>query len=293
MTGTIQGALGHARRSGLDAELVQSVPTRDAEGAQVRDGAGNLFFVKSASLSAEPSAGWGQAPAEGIIRESQVLRELEQPTDGLLVASGVDEEIAWIATRWLDGSSLRDWARSRTGQLDRRSFKEIAEAAAEALGQIHEAGYLHCDVQPAHLILTPSGIHLIDFELSRPKSDRDTPYNGALIHYCAPEVAKGMKERSSNIEVDELTDIYALGASLVMAATRHVPIDYGTEEQMSLPMDQKLDSIAQGRRFTFEKARIEAWPEMEQVLSWAMNPRRDERCRSVPDLVRVLHSVDT
>lgn len=288
MTGTSQIALEAARRLGLELEPLRSIKTRGSDGAQVRDGSGDLYFLKSAALDAPAPAGWGAIPSDGILQESGVLRDLGAAAENLLVDSGVDDGIAWLVTRWFDGPSLRNWAQTEKGSLDRPKLHASAVGAAESLSRVHDAGYLHCDVQPAHLILTTSGVRLIDFELSRRKDDRSTPYSGALIHYCAPEVAQGMKERSTEIHVDELTDVYALGASLLMAATRHVPIDYGTEEQLKLPMDQKLDCIIEGRRFTLAQADVEKWPEFEGILGWAMSPERDKRCPSAGEFVHAL-----
>ena len=89
----------------------------------------------------------------------------------------------------------------------------IAEDAAAALAHIHAAGLLHCDVKPANLVVDGSGrATLVDLGLSTTAGQgaaRGTPI------YMAPEALGGAPDRRS--------DLYALGATLLHAASGRQP----------------------------------------------------------------------
>jgi len=85
---------------------------------------------------------------------------------------------------------------------------------AMALYAMHSVGWLHCDVKPQHLIVTPKReIKLIDFGQCRRPRDGKVKLQGTP-DYMAPEQLKGET-------VDERTDIYGLGATFYWALTGH------------------------------------------------------------------------
>jgi serine/threonine-protein kinase len=84
--------------------------------------------------------------------------------------------------------------------------------AAEALCALHEAGWLHADVKPANIHVSPSGhATLIDLglalQLNSDECARGAPLRGTLI-YTAPEMI------SSAVPVDGRSDTYSLGITL-------------------------------------------------------------------------------
>ena len=89
----------------------------------------------------------------------------------------------------------------------------VAEDAAAALAHIHAAGLLHCDVKPANLLVDGGGrATLVDLGLAAASGGgaaRGTPI------YMAPEALAGAPDRRS--------DIYALGATLLHAASGVAP----------------------------------------------------------------------
>ncbi len=89
----------------------------------------------------------------------------------------------------------------------------IAEDAAAGLAHIHAAGLLHCDVKPANLLVDAAGrATLVDLGLAAAAESgaaRGTPI------YMAPEALGGAPDRRS--------DLYALGATLLHAASGRPP----------------------------------------------------------------------
>lgn len=167
-------------------------------------------------------------------REAHILRSLGADD----VHDGQWAEGTWSIQPWHGGLSLHDkWAECRRPGRATPPDRPDAVAAATALADLHRTGWVHGDVQPAHLILDATGATLIDLGLARggyvpPRWD--FPYRGCLVHYEAPEIARSVLAHGTARPTRE-SDVYALGASLLISATgwRHVayPDDAPREEQ--------------------------------------------------------------
>jgi serine/threonine protein kinase len=128
---------------------------------------------------------------------------------------------------------------------------------AEALEHAHRSGYLHCDVKPSNVLLTPDGEPLmLDFNLARVRS-ADEGRRGGTLPFMAPEqlrlVADGTPaavapfgrgsgvleslllgddfcggiERPVGERIDERTDVFGLAATLYHALANAAPFDAG------------------------------------------------------------------
>ena len=88
----------------------------------------------------------------------------------------------------------------------------------DALGYVHEQGYVHSDFKPHNVIVSPKGeaVKLFDFGLACPKGTSRERIQGT-IDFIAPEQAgRGY--------VDNLTDIYCFGATMYYLFTgRNIP----------------------------------------------------------------------
>jgi serine/threonine-protein kinase len=89
---------------------------------------------------------------------------------------------------------------------------EFAIKIAQALQSMHEAGYLHTDIKPNNILLTPDGgVKIIDFGQSCPNGFRKPRIQGTP-DYIAPE----------QVERKHLTcqtDVFNLGATMYWALT--------------------------------------------------------------------------
>ncbi|HZZ26627.1 MAG TPA: serine/threonine-protein kinase [Pirellulales bacterium] len=102
------------------------------------------------------------------------------------------------------------------GQLNVPVALWIARQAAQALGALHTAGYLHGDIKPRNLLLAPNGhVTLLDLTCTRRLDDAaemsdPTLYGQPLLgtpKYLAPEMFFGRP-------ADERSDLYSLGLTL-------------------------------------------------------------------------------
>jgi predicted ATPase/signal transduction histidine kinase len=120
----------------------------------------------------------------------------------------------------------------RLGILDYDRLLALADALAEALGEIHAAGLLHRDFRPANLLAAGERVYVIDFARAlvreREHPDLDIPDREIdRLRYIAPERTGRM-----NRPADCRADFYSLGATLYRLATGRPP--FATDDPYEL-----------------------------------------------------------
>jgi serine/threonine protein kinase len=147
---------------------------------------------------------------------------------GLYTAPVLDADPAatppWLVTAYVPGPSLRE-AVSSYGPMPERTVLLLMAGVAEALDVIHAAGVIHRDLKPSNVLLAPDGPRVIDFGIAR--AAEATEVTGSSIrvgspHYMAPEQIAGEP-------VSGATDVFALGALAVYAATGQTAFGDGPE----------------------------------------------------------------
>lgn len=163
-------------------------------------------------------------------RETEALRTIQGPHIASLVnASGEDEERPWLAVEFVRGLTLKEFVESR-GPLSDADAAALGVVLTGALKDIHAAGLLHRDLKPANVLLGQDGPKVIDLGLvafMTGPSDLTTTESTLGTPSCmAPEQANTPKQ------ITAAADVYALGATLLFALTKHYPYDGGTVAQM-------------------------------------------------------------
>ncbi|MFJ8931574.1 protein kinase [Streptomyces sp. NPDC102364] len=173
-------------------------------------------------------------------REAAVLHHLGTP-----VPSGRWEKGTWCIQPWHEGPDLQQlWERHRVdGTVP--SVTTALECAG-ALAGLHAKGWAHGDVQPMHFLIGPTRTHLIDLALAQGKpvaAEVDFPHRGCLVHYEAPELSRQVLE-DGQASPTQASDIYGLGASLLMAARSRRAVTY--PDDAPRPVQRK--AIVEGNR---------------------------------------------
>ncbi len=148
-----------------------------------------------------------------LLAEREISEHVRHP--GLLdvlFAERSESGVPYLVMEYLDGESLE--ALAARGALDRDTIVSIAAQIAAALGALHAAGFVHCDVKPANvLVLDPIGggwprSKLIDFGVTRriDVPSRDDDALAGTPAYMAPEQWRG--------EPGPASDVYSLGCML-------------------------------------------------------------------------------
>jgi eukaryotic-like serine/threonine-protein kinase len=154
-------------------------------------------------------------------RETIVGREVEHPNLVSVLAAGD----GYVVLPYLEGITLRRWlghvAAQQRMPIAVVTALSVARQVAGALAAMHDAGWLHGQVQPEHAIVSPQGqATLIDLTQARRLESGECDVGGddsVVAMYAAPEWS------SSRGRLSAAADTYALGAILFELLTGQPP----------------------------------------------------------------------
>ncbi|AXG78262.1 protein kinase domain-containing protein [Streptomyces paludis] len=198
------------------------------------------------------------------------------------VSAGTWDGGRWLAVNWIDGTPLwRALTLARGPEGDRASVRPwlagIARTWTEHLALMHVAGWAHADVQPTNTLVTQGGhAAVIDYALAcGPGDGRRVPYQGALTHTTAPELATQILDTpaDTHIQAQPSGDIWSLGASLFWCWTGRRPVAYDDD----LDRPKKLAAIARGTTTALRDARPWPFPEFEDAITACLAPDPADR----------------
>jgi serine/threonine protein kinase len=116
------------------------------------------------------------------------------------------KDTAYLVMELVEGEPLAAiLAREKRISADRTL--DIVEQAGNALQAAHERGYVHRDVKPGNILVTPTGqVKLTDFGIAKAADAAPVTRSGMVMgtaHYIAPEQALGH-------EAEPASDVYSL-----------------------------------------------------------------------------------
>jgi eukaryotic-like serine/threonine-protein kinase len=159
-------------------------------------------------------------------REAKTISQLSHPHICALYDVGREGETEYLVMEYLEGETLAE--RLIKGGLPLDQALRYGIEIADALDRAHRQGIVHRDLKPGNVMLTRSGVKLLDFGLAKamePATARESltslptqkglTQEGTILgtfQYMAPEQLEGK-------EADARTDIFALGVVLYEMAT--------------------------------------------------------------------------
>ena len=164
---------------------------------------------------------------ERFEREARAISQLSHPHICVLYDIGKHEGADYLVLEYLEGETLG--ARLRRGPLPTEQVLKYGAQMAEALDKAHRHGVVHRDLKPDNVMLTKSGIKLLDFGLAKPvlgavgvassvaatMTHSPLTTEGTLVgtfQYMSPEQLEGQ-------EADARSDIFGLGCVLYEMVT--------------------------------------------------------------------------
>jgi serine/threonine protein kinase len=128
----------------------------------------------------------------------------------------------FVVMPWLEGATLEQRL-AAGGRFDLPLVLWIARQVAEALDALHSAGWMHGDVKPGNIMLSPEGhTTLLDLSFARRTDDTGSAVDRCVMgtfHYIAPEFL------TSALRADIRSDIYSLGATLFRTLAGRPPFE--------------------------------------------------------------------
>jgi serine/threonine-protein kinase len=179
--------------------------------------------VLSADLSADPGVLrqlYAEARAAAGLRHANVVEVYDY---GEAAIGGA--RLPYVVMELVEGRPVN--ALLTGGPLPWRVAVLVATQVAAALAAAHARGVVHRDVKPANVMVTASGVKLVDFGISATVGERDSDPGLVLgtPAYLAPERLAGGVVRPA-------TDVYALGLLLYLMVAGRLPWRASTTTQM-------------------------------------------------------------
>jgi serine/threonine protein kinase/Tol biopolymer transport system component len=164
--------------------------------------------------------------SERFEREARAVAALNHPHICTLHDIGPN----YLVMEFIDGQALK-------GPLPLPQALKYAAQICDALDAAHKRGIVHRDLKPANILVTKSGVKLLDFGLAKMKTSRPTDGNTETIaltqantilgtlQYMAPEQLEGK-------DADARSDIFAFGAVLYEMLTGKQPFEGKTQASL-------------------------------------------------------------
>jgi len=151
-------------------------------------------------------------------QEIQSLSLVRTPYVARLYDYDYEAKNPWYAAEYVSDMSLRDVIET-TGSFTGERWWNLAQHLLMALEAIHDKGVIHRDLKPDNVMIVKSEPKLIDFGLAKPVANfgggaagTTHTYLAGTPQYMSPEQWGGLRD------VDEKTDIWAIGITLIAAA---------------------------------------------------------------------------
>lgn len=208
-------------------------------------------------------------------REARAISAVSHPHICTLYDVGDD----YLVMEYVEGVPLR-------GPLPLEKVLRFAIEIADALEAAHKRGIVHRDLKPANILVTKTGIKLLDFGVAKLHSDMVTEwsetqtkpltgegYTVGTSQYMSPEQAEGKP-------VDGRSDIFSFGVVLYEVLSGHAPFE----------RDSHASTLAAVLRDDPPLSDIK--PEVARIVARCLRKHPAERFQTVEELKEALeHAV--
>ncbi|MET0166972.1 MAG: protein kinase, partial [Vicinamibacterales bacterium] len=193
-------------------------------------------FQRPVAIKLLSAASAATAARRRFLREAQTASSLNHPHILTVHDIGDVDGRQYLVTEFVDGGTLRDWAKAEP-----RTWQQVVDllvGVADALATAHKAGIIHRDIKPQNILVSTSGYaKLADFGLAKvaEASDATRTVDAAsevtrrgtvmgTAGYMSPEQAAGAV-------VDARSDVFSFGIVLHEVLSGRRPFAAATTAQ--------------------------------------------------------------
>jgi len=232
---------------------------------------------------------------ERFEREARAISSLNHPRICTLHDVGHQDRVDFLVMEYLQGESLAE--RLKKGALPLKEILKIGMEVSEALEVAHRAGIVHRDLKPGNIMLTQSGVKLMDFGLAKATAaDWEAGPSNAPVLSAAPTVSGPgpgppltragtvmgtvqymSPEQIEGKNADARSDLFALGVVLYEMATGKRPFEGKSQASVaSAILEKDPEPISAIQSLTP--------PAFEHVVTTCLAKNPDERFQAVHDV---------
>jgi eukaryotic-like serine/threonine-protein kinase len=219
-------------------------------------------------------------------REAHAIAALSHPHICTLHDIGQHDGVDFLVMEYLEGETLA--ARIARGPIAFEQALTFAMEIADALAAAHGGGIVHRDLKPGNIIVTRSGVKLLDFGLAKPAGADAGVFTPTMtapgltaqgtiigtLQYMAPEQLEGRPS-------DARTDIFAYGAIVYEMLTGTKAFD--GKSQASL-----IGAIMHAEPPAILAEQPLTPPALDRAIRTCLRKDPDDRWQSARDLSREL-----
>ena len=246
-------------------------------------GMGEVFRARDTRLSRDVALKFlKEGHEERFVREARAISSLNHPYICALYDVGEHEGRSYLVMEYLEGKAAK-------GPIPPEDAVRIGIQIAEALDCAHRKGIIHRDLKPDNILLTATGVKILDFGLARIAPGLRTaaaPSTTVTLQLTAAHTMVGTPqymapEQLHGKPADPRSDIFALGCALYELLT-------GEEAFKGETFASVVAAVLERTPRPISELQPLCSPELDHIVAVALAKNPEDRWQSAGDVARML-----
>jgi tetratricopeptide (TPR) repeat protein/predicted Ser/Thr protein kinase len=218
---------------------------------------------------------------ERFVNEIKLAHKISHRNIGKMYHLGEDQGRHFITMEYVPGEDLKSFIR-RSRRLDIATTVAIAKQVCSGLGEAHDSGIVHRDLQPGNIMIDKDGnAKILDFGIARAVGVPGVTAEGSVIgtpEYMSPEQVEGL-------DTDRRSDIYSFGVIMFEMVTGRLP--FAADTPFVVAFKQRSETPPPP-----EELNPQTPPQLSAIILRCLAKDRDKRYQTTEDVCRDLGQVE-
>ena len=238
-----------------------------------------IVALKVVNIASLNIAAPDRKKVERCLQEAQLAAQFVHPNIVITYDGGIVGDKFYIALEYINGKGLQKHT-TKQNLLPRRQVLEIIYNSCYALDYIHKKGFVHLDVKPSNIMLTPRDeVKLMDFGISRIlHKGKEHKENVSILGtpaYMSPE------QTGTGPSVDQQSDVFSLGVVLYELLTGKKPFE-------GKNIYETIYRVTTVEPAPISKYRPDVSSGLEFIVNHAIEKEKAERYQTAKELAEAL-----